>query len=224
MVYQEAGNQCAFCDINDVHVLEVHHIKSKEEGGGNEPQNLILVCSNCHSKITSGIITKEEVVSIKGELIYTRPRKSTQLSTSNVVSIRGEVKESIFANVVNFRGSKKSKTLKMNYSAGTIGADVIKKNYLDHLIHRYYEYRKADKSFGAYAHANKFNYAEIHKSIESKFKAKTFFIPINRFQEVCQYVQNRIDKTILAKTNKSEGNRNYSTFEEYEKEQSIKQK
>ena len=28
--------------------LEVHHIKSRSDGGGNHPENLITLCSSCH--------------------------------------------------------------------------------------------------------------------------------------------------------------------------------
>ena len=38
-------------------LIEVHHIKEKNEGGSNEDINLVPVCSNCHSKIHLGLIT-----------------------------------------------------------------------------------------------------------------------------------------------------------------------
>jgi hypothetical protein len=58
------------------------------------------------------------------------------------------------------------------------------KIYLDYLIGRYFEFRKGDVSFGAFGHSRKFHPAEIHTSINSKFKAKTFFVPEHRFEEV----------------------------------------
>ncbi len=108
----------------------------------------------------------------------------------------------------------------MNYPSGSIGASIQKKNYLDYLIKHYFDYRKADISFGAIQHARKFNFAEIHKSIESGFKAKTFFIPERRFGEVCIYVQSRIDRTYSGKRNNSRGIPNYRSFAEYLIEQS----
>ena len=220
LIYQEAGNKCSFCEEDNVHVLEIHHIVSREEGGTNEPGNLLLVCANCHSKVTSEVISKDEVMAKKSELIYTRPRKSTGPSTTHVLSVAGDVSGSIFANVMNFPSSgKKVRKPKINYPIDSIGADLKKKNYLDYLIRRYYEYRQADKSFGASGHATKFHYSEIHTSIAKIFKAKTFFIPIHRFDEVCLYVQSRIDKTILGRNNKSKGIKNYSGHQEYLLEQ-----
>ena len=130
----------------------------------------------------------------------------------NAVSIGGDVANSIVANVIHIPGKSLPR---LNYPPGSVGASIQKKNYLDYLIKRYYDYRKADSSFGATKHAAKFNHAEMHKSIESKFKAKTFFVPEQRFLEVCLYIQYRIDRTILGKRNKSRGIRNYASFDKY---------
>lgn len=55
-IFQEANSRCSFCGENEVATLQIHHIKSRADGGGNEAENLILVCANCHTKITSVII------------------------------------------------------------------------------------------------------------------------------------------------------------------------
>jgi len=218
LIFKEASNSCAFCGMEDIHALEIHHIRNREDGGGDEPENLILVCSNCHSQITYGVISTADVITKKRELIYTKPKERTKLSLSNVVNIRGSVKGSIVANVVRISKSKKSGN---RYPEGSVGADLSKKNYLDYLIHKYFDFRKADSSFGAFTHAEKFHYAELHESIRKKFKAKTFYVPAHRFQEECQYIQERIDKTILGKWNKNRGISSYKSFDEYVKEQGL---
>lgn len=218
LISQEAGSQCAFCGFDDVHTLEYHHIRSRENGGGDEPENLILVCSNCHTQITYGVISTANVVTKKRELIYTNPKRPKQASSSNVVNIRGGVRSSIVANVVRFSKPKKAGN---KYPEGSVGANLIKKNYLDYLIHQYFDFRKADASFRAFDHAEKFHHAEIHTSIRKRFKAKTFFVPVHRFEEECRYIQGRIDKTILGKRNKKLGTPNYKNFDEYSKEQGI---
>jgi len=216
LIFQESGSRCAFCGMEDIHALEIHHLKSREDGGGDEPENLILVCSNCHSQITYGVISMADVVTKKRELIYSKPREKAPSSRLKVVHINGNVKDSIVANVVKISNAKK---LGNKYPEGSVGADVMKKNYLDYLIHKYFDFRKADPSFGAFDHAERFHHAEIHTSIRKRFKAKTFFVLIHRFQEECQYIQERVDKTILGKRNKSQGIRNYQNFDEYTKEQ-----
>ena len=217
LIFQEARSQCVFCDERDVSALEIHHIVSVEDGGTDGPENLILVCSSCHSKITQCVISQADVVVRKRELIYGGFQQKKNTQSMNKLSIEGDVSHSIVANVIQFPGKYSPR---MNHPPGSIGASLQKKNYLHYLIKHYFEYRKADVSFGANQHATKFNFAEIHKSLESKFKAKTYFIPEQRFIEVYTYVQSRIDRTILGKHNKSKGIPNYRSFEEYLLEQS----
>lgn len=45
-----------------------HHIKSKGSGGGDEPENIIKVCHECHMKIHAGNISKEQVKEAQHEL------------------------------------------------------------------------------------------------------------------------------------------------------------
>jgi hypothetical protein len=218
LIFQEAGSQCAFCDERDVSTLEIHHIVSVENGGTEDPENLILVCSSCHSKITQYVISPADVVLRKRELIYGEFRQKKGHQQGYTVSVGGNVSKSVVANVIRI---SRNSLPRMNYPAGSIGANIQKKNYLDYLIKRYFDYRKADASFGVTNHAKKFKHSEIHKTIESKFKAKTFFIPEQRFVEVCAYVQFRIERTILGRRNKSRGNRNYCSFNEYLTEQHM---
>lgn len=60
-------HKCYFCSVvepefvpvnkNFRRLVEVHHLKEKNEGGDNSPENLIPACSSCHSKIHMGLIT-----------------------------------------------------------------------------------------------------------------------------------------------------------------------
>lgn len=49
--------------------LDIHHIIPREENGSNEPSNLILLCKNCHGKVTTGTIPRDEVVVMKRTLV-----------------------------------------------------------------------------------------------------------------------------------------------------------
>lgn len=212
LIFQEAESRCVFCEESEVAALEIHHIVSVEIGGTNGPENLILVCSTCHSKITQGVISQNDVIERKRALIYGEPKRRRISHPSNVISIDGHVSRSIVANTVRFPAKT---TLKMQHPLGCVGANIHMKNYLQYLIKRYSDFRKGDVSFGAFGHAQKFHYAEIYRSIESKFKAKTFFVPEERFQEECDYVRQRIDRTILGKRNMAKGIPNYRSFREF---------
>lgn len=215
-LFQEANNCCAFCKYSDVATLEMHHIN--EDPSDNKIENLIVVCSNCHSKITHGEISPADVHAKKIELLWSN-KNTAKPSTEKKNSVRSvsvkaaNINDSIIANTVNI-GRKR--TPRMQYPPDSIGADVIKKGYIDYLVKRYYDYRKADASYGNF---RPFNHAEIHTTIHSKFKAKTFFIHVVRFNELSDYLKSRIDQTIQGKRNRSNGIINYRTFAQYEAEQ-----
>jgi hypothetical protein len=129
-------------------------------------------------------------------------------------------------NVVVIKPTKgKSKT---EYPAGCIGADLMRRNYVRYLVERYHRFKEADGSFLASKPlagkakakaAPRFSYAVIYKNIEAKFKAPTYFIPVERFPDLVDYLQGRVDQTILGKRNRSRGQATYSTFDEYQFEQ-----
>ncbi len=213
-LYQEANNRCPFCCVADVAVLEIHHIDG--DPSNNKIENLIVVCGNCHSKITRGEISPADVHAKKMELFWMHrasPRRSEKSPRQSVNVNAASVSDSIIANTVTF-GHKRSP--RMQYPVDSIGADTIKKGYIDYLIKRYYDYRQADASYGSF---RPFNHAEIHTTIQRKFKAKTFFIHVSRFEELYDYIKSRVDKTIQGKRNRSRGVLNYDSFEKYEAEQ-----
>ena len=69
-IYQEADSRCAFCREEEVTSLTIHHIDSNP--GNNHEENLILVCSNCHGKITHAILSQADVALKKREIFWTR--------------------------------------------------------------------------------------------------------------------------------------------------------
>jgi len=214
-VFQEAASCCSFCNEQDVAALEIHHID--ENNNHNELKNLILVCSSCHSKITHGDTSQADVM-LQKRIIQFQCKSNHDDSDvpSQSVNVSNTTNSGIIANVVNIKGKKSPK---MHYPDSSIGADTIKKGYIDYLYGKYLEFRKADKSFGANSHARKFFPGELHTTINKKFKAKTFFIHESRFEELIDYMHGRINATILGKRNLSRGSRNYSSFEEYKLEQ-----
>jgi hypothetical protein len=103
----------------------------------------------------------------------------------------------------------------MEYPSGSIGADLVRRNYIRYLIERYFRYREADASFGRKA-ARRFSYAVLFKTVESHFKAPTYFIPIGRFDELVDFLQRKVEGTILGKRNRARGHRNFETFDEFQ--------
>lgn len=71
---------------------------------------------------------------------------------------------------------------------------------------------EGDSSYGA---TRRFSHAEIHRTIESKFKVKTYFVPETLFEKQCDYLKQRIDATVVGKNNRSKHIRNYESFDEF---------
>src|ERR1700722_9471577 len=63
---KEIALVCPFCKNKEAEHFEIHHIDNNTEN--NELSNLIMLCPTCHSKITKGDITKDEVVKKKLEI------------------------------------------------------------------------------------------------------------------------------------------------------------
>ena len=106
------------------------------------------------------------------------------------------------------KGSKRA----THYPSGCIGSDLPKRNYVKYLVDRYHKYREADGSFGR---SQPFHYAVLFKNIEAKFKAPTYFIPESRFEELVDYLWDRINDTILGRVNRKRGIPNYESFDDY---------
>jgi 5-methylcytosine-specific restriction endonuclease McrA len=44
----ERGGVCQICMLDKDYLLDVHHIVPKKRGGGDNLDNLMLLCPNCH--------------------------------------------------------------------------------------------------------------------------------------------------------------------------------
>lgn len=60
LYFERANRQCEWCD-EPVDSPDVHHIKPRDEGGPNEPKNLIVLCPNCHRKADRGMISRSKL-------------------------------------------------------------------------------------------------------------------------------------------------------------------
>ncbi len=49
------GPICERCSYDKVKVLAAHHIVQRKDGGSDEPENLLLLCPNCHGEIHHGL-------------------------------------------------------------------------------------------------------------------------------------------------------------------------
>lgn len=238
-----SGNLCAFpeCSLPIVESAgtitgEICHIRAQNEGGPRFDKaqtdeerhgfgNLVLLCRR-HHKIVDGepdIYSAEALEDIKRirEQEMGRPEKAIDaffakillrdLQRIEVNNNSGNVvigsPGAIIAEVVNVTTRKK---MMVQPAAGTIGADQEASRYIQHLISRYNEFAGADKG-----RATKFNYGAISRNIEVNFRAPWKMLGMNDFEAVCAYLQQRICRTRIAKSNQAKGIKSFSSFEEY---------
>jgi len=135
-----------------------------------------------------------------------RAEKSTVTKDVNVTSIAGSVVHGgvhTGPTTINQIHRDRRSSRPTEYPVGSIGRDLVQRNYVRYLIERYHRFRQA----------------VIFKNVERKFHAPTYFIPEARFNELVKYLQQRIDQTILGKDNSRKNIRNYANPEEFVAEQ-----
>lgn len=117
-------------------------------------------------------------------------------------------KHSIIGNIITIKTDKKF-NIKKGPIQDTIGSNTYMKNYVKHLIDRYHEFKKANTEAG------KMKYSLIYNAIKRDIGFKWDETPCERFEDLCTYLQKRIDDTILGRIQKRKGIKNYSTYKEY---------
>lgn len=60
LIFDRAGQQCEWCEERFDHP-HVHHITPRREGGPNDPENLIVLCPNCHEKADREAIPRSKL-------------------------------------------------------------------------------------------------------------------------------------------------------------------
>lgn len=241
-LFAQSGNRCAYpgCPQPIVEsagtiIGEICHINARSPGGPrydsgqsesrrNGFENLLLLCRSHHKVIDdqTDIYTAEVLREIKSvhEAAAARPEQAADgvfaklllngLQRIEVISNSGNV-------VINSPGAIQAQTVNVkmvrhriavNPPSGTIGADPQQSRYIQYLIKRYNEFASQDKTRVA-----KFSYAVISGNIEHQFGASWKLLPSEQFATLCEYLQQRIGRTILGKRNAAKGFRAFSTYE-----------
>lgn len=239
-----SGNICEFpgCPLpiieSDGTVTgEICHIRACSFGGPrydaaqsdterNGFDNLILLCRAHHKVIDSQIDSYSVDVLQEMKAVHEsaagRPERATDSVLAkillndlqhieiidNVGNIAINSPGAIQAHTVNVRTARRR--VAVNPPPGTIGADQQQSRYVQYLIKRYNDFASVDKT-----RPTRFNYGVISTNVEGRHKAPWKLLSSAKFDEVCEYLQQRISKTILGKVNASKGHRVFSTYAEF---------
>jgi len=210
LLQQEINSACPFCSSSEVDHFHVHHID--ENPANNDFDNLFMMCTTCHSKVTKGDIPEHEVRREKMTLRNRSPSNITPMPV-RLTTFSGTVNNSVVGdnNRVTYKVENKPKN---KYPPGCIGYDFLKANYIGYLIGRYNEFKGWEMG------KQGMNYAIFNSILKKQFKmgpTRTIYnLPIQRFEELSHFIQHRIDGTKLVRMKTARGDAKfYSSFEEY---------
>jgi hypothetical protein len=248
-LFAMSGNVCAFPECvglvaqpSGTITAEICHIRAQYPGGPrfNSAQseierqafeNLILLCGEHHKVVDAEpvLYTVELLERMKTEheqqrgraerasdglfaqlLLNAMPRVEVNNNTGNVVVASPGA---VVGGVINIRTSGGRPTFRA--VEGMIGASGDENRYVQYLIKRYNDFASKEPS-----RSTKFNYGVIRKNIESKFRVPWQSVSLEWFPELCLFLQGRINRTRIGKSNASKGHRSFSTFEEFVQETS----
>lgn len=209
LLQKEINSTCPFCTNEDVDHFEIHHIDSNHQN--NNFENLLLLCPLCHSKITKGDITTEQVQALKKSLSNKEKLKNNNLPNS--IKIKGNISNSVIANTITaeqiiYKGRGKPKTVP---HPDSIEANIEMKSYVKHLIDRYQEFIKDD------IYKGEKRFAQIWGAVKKEFGIDAYKISQKKFSDLVNYLQKRIENTRIGRINKSRGQSLYSSFDEYKR-------
>lgn len=216
-------------------MVEVCHINARNPGGPrydpaqtekerNAYENLILLCGDHHKLVDAhpDQYSTEDLKELKRvhQLSFGRTVRdgddgiAKALLKSYVENLKVErVSGNIIVNDAKSLNIKTvAKKIVIGPAPGTIGADQNLVRYVDYLIKRYIYFASKDTF-----QTRKFNPGRFRKNLEQTFRAHWKNLPAERADDLIKYLQNYIDRTSLAKLNKSKGMRAYSSMQEYER-------
>lgn len=121
----EINSECPFCESTDVGHFHIHHID--ENPANNETENLILICPNCHAKVTKDNISQIEV--LKKKILSVNKKQVNNKEKSNV-NFNGKVGNAVVGNNNRISIKNSPKKQKAKYPEGCIGFETAKANYI----------------------------------------------------------------------------------------------
>ena len=134
-------------------------------------------------------------------------RTISQVGNKNVAQIW----ENVSIGNATFKMPKKS--LPKGHPPGTIGADTDMHNYVAYLVKRFNEFRQAAQR--TYREKRPYPYSAIHTQIESHFGNLTYYNHQSKFDDIVDFLKNRIDGTPAGLRNQKMGIRSYHSFKEH---------
>lgn len=241
-LYGRSHNECAFpgCSspvIEDTGTVtaEICHIRATSPRGPrydphqtpkerNSVDNLVLMCGRHHKIIDTEVrkYTVPELLKIKKE----HEGRGPALTLPDTEQVARKIMESyarisvignsgnvaiqspgaIQANSITFKTTRTRVSIQP--PSGSVGANRAMVAYCEYLIDRYKKYKIADKTG-----KGDFKHHLIYQAIQRKFGASWKLVDEGHFPHLVEFLQQRIDKTIIGKNNRKRSHQSYRTFD-----------
>lgn len=249
-LFAVSQNACAFSECR-VPIIEtsgtvtgiICHIKAHHPGGPRYDsaqtdeerhafENLILLCAR-HSKVIDSEPQRYTVEVLrqmkrrhesaacgdlspadakKADLLFEQYR-SLQINAGGHVMVQSP--GGVQASTVVINNHKRR--INVLPPEGSLGSSLLHKNYVQYLIDRYNDFAKEQPG-------RTFNHGAIYGRIKNRYRAHWSSISLNQFEDLTQYLQQSVDRTMLGSINRGKGQPNYSTFSQYLQKQESRSK
>jgi hypothetical protein len=212
-LYQEANSQCMACGLDEVCVLTVHHIIPYSKNPLHNPENMLVLCANCHAKADRGEISREELYDYKRRVRTNIIKFPKPNFSKNTISVVGNENVTAAGNIhVNIKMTKGKNSSRPIIIPGTVAEDTRMYGYLTYLVKRYNKL----KEWECKEDNMKMNYAFIRVAYEREMKYSIKDTPRDIFDIAVEYLQKRISNTKLGRIEKNRGQELFSTFETFD--------
>lgn len=243
-LFAVSNNQCAYpgCEVplvenSGIVTGEIAHIKASNEKGPRYDKsqseeerhgfnNLILLCGRHHTIIDADVneYPVEKLLKIKKLHEQVGPIEITPHTASVAQALLGNYQNIIVQNntgpvAVNSPGAIQTKTLNLKNTKenitiappeGSVSSVLDMRSYIEYLISKHQDYQKQHKE-----KTGRYKYIAIYNAIKREYKCKWQLVPVERFEELVLFLQNKIDNTKVGRIRKSRNQTRYHSFEEH---------
>lgn len=204
-LYQEVGSSCPLCGESDIVKLTVHHIEPWAECQEHDPLKMIVLCANCHARVSAGDINGASLYRAK-----LRARATNSAPAAAVVQHVVGDRNAVAGRDVNIRVTGRSRRSAFPRPAGTVCDDPRKVGYLQYLAKRYNQFKEWDVGKAA------MRYGFIHTAYQRHMRYAIRTTPLDQFEKGAGWLQQRILATKLGRTLAVRGQMLYSPFDAFD--------
>ena len=216
LLQQEIGSTCPICGNEAVGEFQVHHLNG--DPLDNSFTNMLLICPNCHAKFNNHSYSREIGYQAKLKVYKQNETKKTSVandstSAASIVQINNGDDVIQAAGNVTIRMTRGRRAKAAVPISGVVGTSSKERAYVKHLYDRLFDFKKATPGYDD-ARAGR----TIARYVRDAFGTTWSYVPIDRFFELVELLQKKIDQTPIGRKHRKNGTKPYSSFEEFSNE------